>query len=337
MDFANERYVRLYVRDTMTWKRLGWDGQTMLMHLLRKVDRSGVIDIGDAEPWESGVMLCGAPEDQARRGVARMLELGVIVHDADRLVFPRFIEGNETPQSDAQRVREHREREKLKRAALKRNVTSVSNETLPNANAVKRVDTPSNSVPCRTEPSVQERELKPFVADASSPPVRSDFSGGRALREVPREQATAAERGAAWLSRATSQEPYPTHGKWAQALADLAAKPEQERAVAARILAAEAAKPDVTGKLTPQHVNDYWHMYREGKAPGKFVPRGTQPTAAEPPKTEAGKLLEKVKALERAERACLYDEGAKKDRIRTQINEVFAQMKALEGSDVRRA
>jgi hypothetical protein len=338
MDFANERYVRLYVRDTMTWKRLGWDGQTMLMHLLRKVDRSGVIDIGDAEPWESGVMLCGAPEDQARRGVTRMLELGVIVHDADRLVFPRFIEGNETPQSDAQRVREHREREKLKRAALKRNVTSVSNETLPNANAVKRVDTPSNSVPCRTEPSVQERELKPFVADASSPPVRSDFSGGRALREVPREQATAAERGAAWLSRATSQEAFSVNGKWAKFCESLARKPEAERQLAAAVLAAEAKKPDVVGILNPQHVDDHWHLYGRGKAPGaKFVPRGTQPTAAEPPKTEAGKLLEKVKALERAERACLYDEGAKKDRIRTQINEVFAQMKALEGSDVRRA
>jgi len=78
-----------------------------------------------------------------------MLELGVIVHDADRLVFPRFIEGNETPQSDAQRVREHREREKLKRAALKRNVTTQGNETLQIDNAAQRLDTPSNSVPCR--------------------------------------------------------------------------------------------------------------------------------------------------------------------------------------------
>lgn len=247
MDFANERYVRLYVRDTMTWKRLGWDGQTMLMHLLRKVDRSGVIDIGDAEPWESGVMLCGAPEDQSRRGVTRMLELGVIVHDGDRLVFPRFIEGNETPQSDAQRVREHREREKLKRAALKRNVTSSGNETLQIDNAAQRVDTPSNSVPCRTEPSVQELRSPPSAREEPS-----DFSIGSDL-----------------LMSATGR----FYGEeWKSQLSRIGSKPEAERKA---VLASILADPWCKGNLSvdPRHVLQQWPKYAAGNPPLKSVVR----------------------------------------------------------------
>lgn len=110
MDFTNERYVRLYVRDTVTWKRLGWDGQNALTQLLRKADRSGVIDLNGIEPWEAVVVLCGAPEEQARRGMARLLELEVVAHEDGRLLFPRYLEANECKQSDAQRQRESRAR-----------------------------------------------------------------------------------------------------------------------------------------------------------------------------------------------------------------------------------
>lgn len=249
MDFANERYVRLYVRDTMTWKRLGWDGQTMLMHLLRKVDRSGVIDIGDAEPWESGVMLCGAPEDQSRRGVTRMLELGVIVHDVDRLVFPRFIEGNETPQSDAQRVREHREREKLKRAALKRNVTVVGNETLQIDNALKRVDTPSNSVPCRTGPS-EEEELR------TPPTAREELSPFRVGHDFLRDA----------LGNQYGEE-------WRADLERIGMKPDAERKTVLAAIKSSSWCRENKHAVDPKHVLRQWPRYLAGDPPLKQVAR----------------------------------------------------------------
>ena len=45
LDYANERFVLLYTRDTATWKLLDWEARAVLMFLLRKVDRSGVIDV----------------------------------------------------------------------------------------------------------------------------------------------------------------------------------------------------------------------------------------------------------------------------------------------------
>lgn len=113
MQFEHERYVRLYVRDTVTWTRLQWDGQACMTQLLRRADDRGGIELAGAQPWEAAVNLCGAPADVARRGVTKMLELGVVVHDGDRLVFPRYVAANKAPKSGAQRMRELRARKRL--------------------------------------------------------------------------------------------------------------------------------------------------------------------------------------------------------------------------------
>lgn len=118
MDFANEAYVRLYVRDTVTWKRLQWDGQNCTTQLLRRAYPTGAIELGGIEPWEAAAQLCGAPEDAARRGVAKMLELGVATHDGDRLVFPRYAEANDTAASDKQRAKEYRARQRASRNVM---------------------------------------------------------------------------------------------------------------------------------------------------------------------------------------------------------------------------
>jgi hypothetical protein len=114
VDFTNERYVRVYTRDTVTWKRLGWDGQCILLQLLRKVDRAGTVELDGLEPWEAISLLTGAPEQVARAGTAKCLTVGTIVISKDRLVLPKFIEAQEALKSDKQRQRESRER----RAAL---------------------------------------------------------------------------------------------------------------------------------------------------------------------------------------------------------------------------
>ena len=48
MDWENARWVKLYCLETGTWLRLGWQGRTVALHLLRAVNASGVIsDLGD--------------------------------------------------------------------------------------------------------------------------------------------------------------------------------------------------------------------------------------------------------------------------------------------------
>lgn len=46
MNWSDERYVKLYERDTLTWP---WQAKCVFALLLRKVDRSGVLDTGRSD------------------------------------------------------------------------------------------------------------------------------------------------------------------------------------------------------------------------------------------------------------------------------------------------
>lgn len=235
MDFSNERYVRLYTRDTTTWLLLEFEGQTVLMHMLRKATRAGVIDLAGREPWQAPVLHCRIPGDFARKGMEACLREGVIVHEAesDRLVFPRYIEANEATQSGAQRVREHRARSE----ELKRNVTPSSNEPLQDRNGEKRAVTSGNSVPCRTVP--YQEELR------STPPAGA------------REEQGSFQVGHDFMHTATGR---PYLQEWRRDLELIGAKPAAERAI---VLARIQADPWCKGNtaVDPTHVLKQWPKY----------------------------------------------------------------------------
>ncbi len=118
MDFSDESYVRLYVRDTKTWLRLGFEGQCVLMFLLRKLDRAGVLD-GMDEPESDVALVTGVWLDIVRVGLARLLEFKVFEHVGNRLIMPNYIAAQTAIRSDRARQRDSRE----KRSAEARAVT----------------------------------------------------------------------------------------------------------------------------------------------------------------------------------------------------------------------
>lgn len=252
MDFANEPWIRLYVRDSLTWLRLGFDGQTVLMHLLRRANLAGAIDLDGMEPWQACITFCGAPEPLAKRGTAQLIKLGVAVLRGGWLVFPRFEDAQTTPASSAQRMREHRARNAI--------------DDGPDTTVTKR-----NAVP---------------VGGAEGQVTTWDPVMG-ARRRVTGPGPALAAKGAGWLAEATGLEPYSHSGRWLGPLADLGGKPAAELDAAAKVLRVEGAKPDVAPILTPQHVIDHWPVYKAGKAPGgrrngngKHVPPGTDEVEA---------------------------------------------------------
>lgn len=365
MDWSNERYVRIYLRQTTAWKLLGWEGQAAFCLLEMQLDRTGALEIQDLSPANAIALTTGLPPDVAAVAAERLLRLKFFEHVDGYLIDPTFIEAQEASKSSIARQQEHRmkRRDEIRRGldasqretaiyfvqsehggeikigraddvakrlvglqtgradklvllaatqgsvaqekalharfaahrakgewfhqcddlvALTKAVSANGSAALTEWLASQPVTTntlePPNeavtghSVPCRAVPSVPclpEKELNLVAADASY--AREDFGGGRVIR-VARVTDTSlpAARGAAWLSEALSQEPFPHSGKWAGALAELIAKPEPEREIAARTLAAEAARlENPKAVLNPIHVRDYWHLYSAGKAPGK--------------------------------------------------------------------
>lgn len=118
MDWANEKYVRLYVRDTVTWKLLPWQSKLLLPAILRKLDRSGVIDL-DGYGLAAVAAVTEVPLEFVEQAMPALLaphgpeRIGVFTMDTNRLTMPNYIPAQETRQSDAQRKRDSRERRAL--------------------------------------------------------------------------------------------------------------------------------------------------------------------------------------------------------------------------------
>lgn len=124
MRWEDERYVRIYTRDTPSWMLLSWDAQALFLQLLRKCDRAGIVDLG-RHGARAIAVLVGRPqlwEPQLRAALEELIaECCVLCDDAgEHLVIPGFIEAQETMQSDRLRQRESRERRRdLIRAGLR--------------------------------------------------------------------------------------------------------------------------------------------------------------------------------------------------------------------------
>jgi len=230
MNFADERYVRLYTRDTKTWILLGWEGQIAFCLLERKVDRAGVLD--DVFTGEDLVVVLrnGLPVDVAERGLERLIKLHVVEVGPRGLVIPRFIEAQETPQSDRKRSAESRAR----RRDLSRNVTD---ETQSVSEESRNVSQPSQSVTPRHEPS---QPVTPYRAV----PCRTVPNQPEGSDALPRRPTVAKSASKAELL-AENWEPNPKH---VQALAARFGVPES--------------------RIT-QQVQDFRWYWREGSGSGK--------------------------------------------------------------------
>lgn len=193
MDWSDERYVRLYTRDTATWNSLEWEGQTVLMHLLRKVDRAGVMDFED-DVADAVRHITRLPAEVIAVGLPKLIQKKVVEVTGSTLVFPNFLEAQEAKASERQRSAEYRARRrdlarrgvtrrdghstdrdddstKEKRGALpptKPPVTPSDEATTPgggNTTARSQTVTPSLAQPSRTVP---DRSLKADPKTAAS-------------------------------------------------------------------------------------------------------------------------------------------------------------------------
>lgn len=108
MRWGDERYVRLYTRDTPDWIDLPWQGRTVFYELLRKVDRAGLVPLGKS--GNKGLSrLLSLPLAVINTGLQALLDDGCVTKSDPYLLLPNFVEAQESRRSDVQRQRASRE------------------------------------------------------------------------------------------------------------------------------------------------------------------------------------------------------------------------------------
>jgi hypothetical protein len=152
MRWEDERYVRIYTRDTPDWLALGWEAQALFVFTTRKCDRAGILELGRSGTRGLAALVV-MPLEVVERALPILLSDGCVQMNGTTLVIPNFIEAQETPQSDAQRQREARARARDRAQSrnvteASRNVTTVTDPVTPRHALV----TPNCAVPCRAVP-----------------------------------------------------------------------------------------------------------------------------------------------------------------------------------------
>ncbi len=111
MDWSDERWVKLYTRDTTEWLSLSWRAQGLLCLILRKVNRAGVIDLGRLGKRGLSAHVGGASAwPDVEPALDELLADGCVTVEESTLTVPNFIDAQTSIQSAAARKRAEREK-----------------------------------------------------------------------------------------------------------------------------------------------------------------------------------------------------------------------------------
>lgn len=111
MRWEDERYVRLYTRNTPEWSSLSWRARGLFGLIMREVDRAGILELGKLGAKGVAVAV-RAPWVEVEGPLSELLDDGCVRVDQVRqcLFMPNFMEAQECAQSDVARKRASREK-----------------------------------------------------------------------------------------------------------------------------------------------------------------------------------------------------------------------------------
>lgn len=196
MNYEDESYVRLYTRDTASWKMLGWEAQTVLLHMLRdRFDRAGVFDCQGHEVSQAVTAVTGLPREIVSVGLKCLLATKTWVVKDGRLVWPTFLEAQTCKRGDRTRQRESRRNRRAKTLTV--DVTPVELESRPVTDGHTRSPevTPSQAKPSREEDPPTPFQDEPQSESRLRPadPMGDTFTG-----RSPERRADVAKVHEAW-------------------------------------------------------------------------------------------------------------------------------------------
>jgi hypothetical protein len=162
MNWGDERWVKLYTRDTADFALLSWRAQGLFCLLMRKTDRAGVLELG--RHGKRGVCAyVGGPDawPDIEPALDELLADGCIELQGDQLLVRNYVEAQRTRSSDSARQAKTRE-------AARASVRSGTPESQP----VTR---------CHTASRIEENRT-----EEKNPPNPPPADAGRGEREPPK-------------------------------------------------------------------------------------------------------------------------------------------------------
>lgn len=110
MRFEDEQYVKVYKRDTATWKAMNWQGRAIISLLIRKADGAGLMETSSLGRVEGVSALIDMPPEVVAAGLDSLVRLKVVQWlKGDILLLPRYVEAQEARKTESAKKRGQRE------------------------------------------------------------------------------------------------------------------------------------------------------------------------------------------------------------------------------------
>lgn len=114
MNWSDEKYVKLYVRQTATWRMWPWQARCVFPLLLQVANGAGLLDVGGKDPLTGLSVLIMVPREVVELAVAALLEDGTLERVTTGFLIPKFLEAQEATKTEARKKADQRERERAK-------------------------------------------------------------------------------------------------------------------------------------------------------------------------------------------------------------------------------
>lgn len=163
MNWSDEHYVKLYTRDSLTWRSWHWEARTVFLHLVRKVDNSGFIETGTMSVGDALALQLELPKAVVEPGMAQLIGCGTCEVVDRAVLLVKFNEAQEARKTDAQKKRDERSRNISKRRGTMSPGVTDSHRVSP---PVTQTDPPSPAqpVPSPAQPEKKGTTKKPVVS-----------------------------------------------------------------------------------------------------------------------------------------------------------------------------
>lgn len=198
MDWPEERYVRVYTRDTGDWLSLSFEAQAVWLMVLRKLNRGGRIQLGRGGRQMLASLLGHAAKRKAiDRALDELLADGCVTLEAggSELFAPRFREAQDWTLTPAERTKRWRDRKKG-------DVSVTPGDACDGGDASETPAEPASpAVPCRAVPPVPASSGA--AADEFTPDGFWLFADGVRRERVPHAPVDVRPKGFdAWYPKA---------------------------------------------------------------------------------------------------------------------------------------
>lgn len=163
MNWSDERYVKLYSRNTATWVTWPWQARAALPLFLRVADGAGLLDCGRREPLRALAALVMLPVEVVEVAVAAMVDDGTLEVVERGWLLPHYLEAQEATKTPALKKRDQRDRDRAK-------AREISMVPVTNSHQASPVVT---KCPPPAQPSPPPPPAQPIPAGRSATPPKT--------------------------------------------------------------------------------------------------------------------------------------------------------------------